>query len=88
MIGKRGAAIKDAGRDNEGGDDVGGGNRVHRQEPATAATSGETREIVGETRETVTDQFYKMTLNYTPLNQTRYKDMNCHKCVMIIRLER
>ena len=57
LIGKRGPAIKNAGRDNEGGNDVSGGNRVHRQEPATAASSGETREIVGETSETVTNQF-------------------------------
>lgn len=46
LIGKRGPAIKDAGRDNEGGNDVGGGNRVYSQEPAVAATSGETRETV------------------------------------------
>ena len=81
LIGKRGPAIKDAGRDNERGDDVSGGNRVHSQESATAATSG-------ETRETVTNQFETRTLNYvTPFrNQTRYKDMNCQKCVIIIRM--
>ena len=29
----------------------------------------------------------KRTLNYTPFrNQTRYKDMNCQKCVIIIRM--